>query len=73
MRGSSVVSALASGARGPGFDPSGREGNISVSEHAFLCRDDTKISAPSFGSGRKLGAPCRGSRLKNPTVIYIIT
>ena len=39
---SSVVSALASGARGPGFDPRPGEENL-VSEHASLrviCRDD---------------------------------
>ena len=44
-RGSLVVSALAISARGHGFDPRGRRGKISVSEHAFLsviCRDDTK-------------------------------
>ena len=44
-RGSLVVSALAFSARGHWFDPSGRRGNISVSEHVFLsviCRDDAK-------------------------------
>ena len=44
-RGSLVVSALAFSARGHGFDPRGRRGKISESEHAFLsviCRDDTK-------------------------------
>ena len=53
-RGSSVVSALASGARGPGFDPRDRRGKISVPEHVVLvviCSDDTKNSMPSFGSG----------------------
>ena len=42
-RGSLVVSALASEASGPRFNPRGRRGKISVSEHAFLsviCRDD---------------------------------
>ena len=44
-RGSLVVSALACSARGHGFDPRGRRGNILVSKHAFfslICRDDTK-------------------------------
>ena len=41
--GSLVASALAF--RSHGFDPRGRRGKISVSEHAFLnviCRDDTE-------------------------------
>ena len=52
--GSSVDSALASGAIGPGFDPRNRRGRLSVPEHAFLiviCSDDIKNSVPSFGSG----------------------
>ena len=45
LHGSLVVSALAFSARCHGFDPRGRRGKISVSEHAFLsviCNDDTK-------------------------------
>ena len=52
--GSSVDCALASGARGPGFDPRDRQGKISVPEQAFLiviCSDDIKNSVPFFGSG----------------------
>ena len=44
-RGSSVGSALVSGARGPRFDPCSRRGKASVSEHVFLCvicRNDTR-------------------------------
>ena len=40
-----LVSALASGARGLRFDPHSRQGEVLVSEHAFLsviCRDDIK-------------------------------
>ena len=62
-RGSSVVSAMASGARGPGFDPRNRRGKMSMPEHAFLiviCSDDTKNSVSSFGSGHQLGASCAG-------------
>ena len=33
--GSSVGSALASGARGPRLDPISQRGNVSVSEHAY--------------------------------------
>ena len=44
-RGGLVISSLAFSTRGHGFDPRGRLGKISVSEHAFfsvICRDDTK-------------------------------
>ena len=53
FRGISVVSAVASNARGPGFDPSSRRGKVSVSDHAFLsviCRGD--IEQVRFPSGR---------------------
>ena len=49
-----MISTLASGARGPGFDPCSRRGKISVSEHAFLSvigRDETKMCVPFFESG----------------------
>ena len=52
--GSSVNSTLASGARGPGFNPRDRRGKLLVPEHAFpivICSDDIKNSVPSFGSG----------------------
>ena len=45
-----LVSTLASGARGPMFDPRSRRGKVSVSEQVFLsaiCRDDTIISVQS--------------------------
>ena len=46
-----MFSALASGARGPGFNPRDRWGKISVSEHTFLSvifRDNTKqVHRPS--------------------------
>ena len=44
-RGGLVVCALAFSARGHGFDPCSRRGNISESEHVFLSviyRDDTR-------------------------------
>ena len=50
MRGSSVVSTLASGDRGPGFNPRGERGKFG-SEHASLCvicRDNMNtVSRPS--------------------------
>ena len=49
--GSLVVSTLASGARGPRFDPRGRRGKISESEHVFrnvISRDDTKSARRPF-------------------------
>ena len=68
--GNLVVRALAFGARGHGFDPRGRRGNISVSEHAFLsviCRDDTKyVRHPS-----DLDVNWRPHvQVKNPSVVY---
>ena len=64
-RGNSVVSALASGARGPRFDPRSRRGKLEF-EHAFstvICRTLTRCPL------------CREShplcRLKNPEVISI--
>ena len=59
--GSSVVSTLACGARGPGFNPLSRQGKISMNEHAFLsdiCRDVDRYVAGHFGvdaMGRELG------------------
>ena len=70
-RGSLVVSALAFSARCHGFDPCGRRGNISVSEHAFLsviCRDGANKCAVL-----RIGTLTGGSLLKNPTAVYIIT
>ena len=52
--GSLVVSALASGARGSGFDPRGRKEKISVSEHAL-------ISLVSF-AGMTLNVPTPSAR-----------
>ena len=74
-----MVIALAFSARSLGFDLRGRRGKISVSEHAFLnviCRDDTKCAVLRIGTLN--GGPlCREGyplcRLKNPTVVYMIT
>ena len=76
QRGSRVVSAIASCARGPGFDPRRRRRKICWSEHASLrviCRNDM-IQCAVLRIGTLSGGPlCRDShllcRLKIPTQV----
>ena len=72
---SSVVVALASGARGPGFDPRPGEENL-VSEHASLhviCRNDMNTVRRPTDQDVNWRPPVQGQsplcRLKNPTSV----
>ena len=83
-----MVSALAFSAKGHGFDPHSRQEKILVTDNAFLsviCRDDTRSARRPSHYPRVIlwiGTLTRGSlpreshtlcRLKNPTVVYMIT
>ena len=78
--GSLVVSTLAFSARGHGFDPRGRRGTISVSEHVSLMSfaGMTLNKCAVLRSGMLTWDPlCRDShplcRLKHPIVVCMIT
>ena len=51
IHGSSVVSAMASGARGPRFDPRSRQGKFRSQKRISLV-SFARMDAPSFGSER---------------------
>ena len=71
--GSPVDSALASGARGPGFNPRDRRGKLSVPEPAFLiviCSDAIKNSDRDINWRPLVHEENFPMQVKNTTIIF---